>query len=117
MRSFQVALHLHPLDHHLWEKDLRWALHLQKHAVLQKIAQDDQTQQRTDKFPELQQEYGDFECDEVIDACMAIADRQKRKDELKPNVIVDVQDVANEMLVTNSDKIDSKYILVKARII
>ncbi|KAK3509434.1 hypothetical protein QTP70_035086 [Hemibagrus guttatus] len=118
IRSFQVALHLHPLERHLWEEDLRWALHLQKekHAMKQKAAEDDQTRKHIDEPPELQQDYGDFESDEVIAACTAIADRQKRYEELKRNVIVNVQDVADEIGVRNSNKNASNYCLVKARI-
>lgn len=116
VRSFQVALHLNPLACSLWEEDLRWALHLreEKRAVQQKARQDDQMQRLMNEAPELQQDYGDFECDEVIAACTAIADRQKRYEELKRNVIVDVQDA---MVVRNSDINASKYILIKARII
>lgn len=74
------------------------------------------TQQLMDEALELQQDYGDFECDEVIAACTAIADRQKRNDELNKNVIVSVQDVANEKVTRNFDPNASKNILVKARI-
>lgn len=112
-----MALHLHPLDRPLWEEDLRWALHLQgeKKANQQKTIQDDQTQQFKAKAPELPQDYEDYESDEVIAACTAIADSQKRSEELKKNVIVDVQDGANEILVRNSDIKASKHVLVKAR--
>ncbi|KAK2816435.1 hypothetical protein Q7C36_022706 [Tachysurus vachellii] len=119
VRSFQVALHLHPLERHLWEEDLRWALHQRekKLAMQQKATQDDQTRKLIDDPPELQQDYGDFDCDEVIAACTAIADRQQRYEELRRNNILDVQDVPNEMVVRNSNLNASKHSLVKARII
>ncbi|KAM9441476.1 tetratricopeptide repeat protein 33 isoform 1-T1 [Clarias gariepinus] len=117
VRSFQVALHLHPLERTLWEEDLRWALHLreQKHTVQQKTIQDDQTK-FMNEVPELQQDYEDFESDAVIAACTAVADRQKRELS-KKNVIVDVQGGTNELDIRNSDTNPSKHILVKARVI
>lgn len=77
----------------------------------QKTIKGNATQQLMDEALELQQDYGDFECDEVIAVCTAIADSQKRN-ELNKNVIVSVQDVANENFDINA----SKNILVKARI-
>ncbi|KAI5089381.1 tetratricopeptide repeat protein 33 isoform X2 [Silurus meridionalis] len=110
IRSFQVALHLHPIERMLWEEDLRWALHLreEKRAVQQETAQ-----HLSEEIPELQQDYEDFESDEVIAACTAIAERQKRGEEFKKNVIVDVKSVANESEVRKSDS----NALVKAKII
>lgn len=77
----------------------------------QKAAQDDQTQKIINEPPELQQDYGDFEGDEVIAACTAIAGRQKKYEDLQ------VQNVTKEPVVGNSDINASKYSLIKARII
>ncbi|TSO37128.1 F-BAR domain only protein 2 [Bagarius yarrelli] len=67
-RSFQVALHLHPVERSLWEEDLKWAQHLrqEKHTAQQKPTQDHQSQNLINEPPELQQDYGDYECDEAV---------------------------------------------------
>ncbi|KAG9281927.1 tetratricopeptide repeat protein 33 [Astyanax mexicanus] len=120
VRSFQVALHLHPLDRPLWEEDLSWALRLreQKRAAQQKAAQEEEAQKLLHEAPELQRDYEDFESDEVIAACTAMAERQKRCESLmRTAVVVDTQGVAVEMAVGDNDRpaSSSESVLVKAR--
>ncbi|XP_062844489.1 tetratricopeptide repeat protein 33 [Trichomycterus rosablanca] len=119
VRSFQVALHLHPLERPLWKEDLTWALKLrdQKCAAQEKAAQEDEARQLVEGAPELQHDYEDFESDEVIAACTAMAERQKTYENLKKKaVVVDANGVAMEMSVKEQDK-SLKCVLVKARIV
>ncbi|KAI4872421.1 hypothetical protein NFI96_017753, partial [Prochilodus magdalenae] len=107
VRSFQVAIHLHPLERPLWEEDLSWALRLQeeKRAAQQRVALEDEARQLVEEVPELQRDYEDFESDEVIAACTAIAERQKTHENLKRTaVVVDAQGNASEMVVGDDDR-------------
>ncbi|KAL6463526.1 hypothetical protein MHYP_G00279170 [Metynnis hypsauchen] len=122
VRSFQVAVHLHPLERPLWEEDLSWALRLreQKRAAQQKAALEDEARQVVEEVPELQQDYEDFESDEVIAACTAIAERQKKFEDLKKTaVVVDTRGVAMETVVGDDDRpaSSSENGLVKARVV
>lgn len=117
MRSFQIALHLHPSERPLWEEDLTWALKLrdEKRDAQEKVAREDEALRLLEEAPELRHDYEDFESDEVIAACTAMAERQKTYENLrKKTVVVDACGVATEMSVKEPDK--SKCVLVKARI-
>ncbi|XP_028274480.1 tetratricopeptide repeat protein 33 [Parambassis ranga] len=89
VRSFQVAIHLCPSERSLWEDDLTWAWKLQKQqlAVKEKIQEEEDTKNQIINAPELEQDY-DFESDEVVAACMAVAERQARYEELKRTTVV-----------------------------
>ncbi|KAM3873821.1 tetratricopeptide repeat protein 33 [Diretmus argenteus] len=89
VRSFQIAIHLRPSEQTLWQEDLAWAWKLQKQqrAAREKTRQEEETQKLILNAPELQQEY-DFESDEVLAACTAVADRQRRYEELKRTAVV-----------------------------
>lgn len=89
VRSFQVAIHLCPSERSLWEEDLTWAWKLQKQqlAVKEKIQEEEDTKNQIINAPELEQDY-DFESDEVVAACMAVAERQARYEELKRTTVV-----------------------------
>ncbi|XP_072529925.1 tetratricopeptide repeat protein 33 [Salminus brasiliensis] len=122
VRSFQVAVHLHPLDRPLWEEDLSWALRLreQKRAAQRKAAHEEEAKRLLDEAPELQQDYEDFESDEVIAACTAIAERQKRCENLQRTaVVVDTRGVATDLAIGDDDRpaSSSKSVLVKARVV
>ncbi|TKS84724.1 Tetratricopeptide repeat protein 33 [Collichthys lucidus] len=93
VRSFQVAIHLCPSEHSLWQEDLAWACRLRKQrlATKEKIRQEEETQKQILNAPELEQDY-DFESDEVLAACEAVAKRQTRYEELKrTTVIIDTE--------------------------
>ncbi|XP_066505621.1 tetratricopeptide repeat protein 33 [Hoplias malabaricus] len=120
VRSFQVAIHLCPLERPLWDEDLRWALSLRekKRAAEQKTTEEDEARRLVDEAPELQRDYEDFESDEVIAACTAIAERQKKlENPQRKAVVVDTRGVAMEMVVgdDNSPTFSSDKGLVKAR--
>ncbi|XP_033501947.1 tetratricopeptide repeat protein 33 [Epinephelus lanceolatus] len=89
VRSFQVAIHLCPSERTLWEEDLEWASRLQKQhlATKEKARQEEEAKKQILNAPELEQEY-DFESDEVLAACVAVADRQTRYEELKRTAVV-----------------------------
>lgn len=119
VRSFQVALHLHPSERPLWEEDLGWAVQLreQKQALLKREKQADEAQKLVMEAPELKNEY-DFESDEVIEACTAMAEKQKKYEDLKKTaIVVDTQGVAKEVAVEDDNKPTSSTagVLVKAR--
>ncbi|XP_029921287.1 tetratricopeptide repeat protein 33 [Myripristis murdjan] len=89
VRSFQVAVHLCPSERSLWQDDLAWAWRLQQQqcAVQEKKREEEETKQNLLSAPELEQDY-DFESDEVLAACMAVAERQTRYEELKRTAVV-----------------------------
>ncbi|XP_051951255.1 tetratricopeptide repeat protein 33 [Xyrauchen texanus] len=107
VRSFQVAVHLHPSECPLWEEDLNWALQLreQKRAVSQRATQEEEARRLIVEAPELNRDY-DFESDEVIEACTAMAERQKQYEDLKKMVVIE-----DDSRPTSS----SQSVLVKAR--
>ncbi|KAM7392594.1 hypothetical protein PAMA_007621 [Pampus argenteus] len=89
VRSFQVAIHLSPSERTLWQEDLVWASRLQKQhlATKEKIHQEEETKKRILNAPELEQDY-DFESDEVLAACVAVAERETRYEEMKRTAVV-----------------------------
>ncbi|KAJ7988350.1 hypothetical protein DPEC_G00322650 [Dallia pectoralis] len=120
VRSFQVGVHLWPSERPLWSEDLAWARKLQhqKRAALDQSRQEQEAQHEVLNAPELQQDY-DFESDEVVAACAAIAERQKRLEELKRRaVVVDAEGHSREVPVEagpESSTTTSQDYLVKAR--
>ncbi|KAF3701855.1 Tetratricopeptide repeat protein 33 [Channa argus] len=94
VRSFQVAIHLCPSERTLWQEDLDWAWRLQRQqsATKQKLQQEEETRKQILNAPELEQDY-DFESDEVLAACVAVAERQTHYEELKKtSVIIDAEE-------------------------
>ncbi|XP_014853474.1 PREDICTED: tetratricopeptide repeat protein 33 isoform X1 [Poecilia mexicana] len=89
VRSFQIAIHLCPSERSLWQDDLKWAWTLQKQqlATKEKIRQEEETRKQILNAPELEQDY-DFESDEVLAACVAVADRQTQYEELRRTTVV-----------------------------
>ncbi|XP_059214559.1 tetratricopeptide repeat protein 33 [Centropristis striata] len=90
VRSFQVAIHLCPSEPTLWQDDLEWARRLQKQvlATKEKTRQEEETKKQIINAPELEQDYDDFESDEVLAACVAVAERQTHYEELKRTTVV-----------------------------
>ncbi|XP_030629272.1 tetratricopeptide repeat protein 33 [Chanos chanos] len=120
VRSFQVAVHLHPSERRLWQDDLEWAVRLreQKRAAQSKANEEEEARRLLVNAPELQQDFDDFESDEVIAACTAMAERQKRYEELKKTaVVVDAQGAVREIVVEGDDTpaTSTQEQLVKAR--
>ncbi|XP_015257617.1 PREDICTED: tetratricopeptide repeat protein 33 [Cyprinodon variegatus] len=93
VRSFQIAIHLCPSERSLWQEDLKWAWTLQKQqlATKEKIRQEEETKKQILNAPELEQDY-DFESDEVLAACVAVAERQTHYEELRrTSVVIDAE--------------------------
>ncbi|XP_069024943.1 tetratricopeptide repeat protein 33 [Embiotoca jacksoni] len=118
VRSFQVAIHMCPSERALWQEDLTWAWRLQKQnlASKEKIRQEEETKKQILDAPELQRDY-DFESDEVLAACEAVAERQTRYEELKRTaVVVDAEgNVKNVPTGDEGSEDVSKEQFVKAR--
>ncbi|XP_066474262.1 tetratricopeptide repeat protein 33 [Tiliqua scincoides] len=78
IRSFQVALHICPASSELWNEDLCWARKLheqQKKAVKTETATQEGTAQgetSEEPIPDY-----DFESDEILAVCAAIAEKEK----------------------------------------
>ncbi|XP_037340332.2 tetratricopeptide repeat protein 33 [Pungitius pungitius] len=89
VRSFQVAIHLCPSERSLWQEDLQWARRLRRQhlATEEKARQEEEAKERILNAPELQRDY-DFESDEVLAACVAVAERQARYEALKRTAVV-----------------------------
>ncbi|KAM9307294.1 tetratricopeptide repeat protein 33 [Pholidichthys leucotaenia] len=105
IKSFQVAIHLCPSERPLWEEDLAWArtLRRQQLATKEKIRQQEETKNQILNAPELNQDY-DFESDEVLAACVAVAERQSRYEELKRTaVVVDAEGNINNVSTGESE--------------
>lgn len=98
VRSFEVAVHLQPWELSLWRDDLAWARRLQQQrqaSAEQQQQQEEETSQRN--VPELQRDY-DFESDEVLAACEAVARRQTHLQEARKSaVVVDAQGNVREV--------------------
>ncbi|XP_072449078.1 tetratricopeptide repeat protein 33 isoform X2 [Chiloscyllium punctatum] len=76
LKSFQRALHLCPADSTLWNDDLAWALELwQKQQQLGDCVPAERDAERRDPAGHLP-DY-DFESDELVEACAAIAERDR----------------------------------------
>lgn len=89
VRSFQVAIHLCPSEQTLWQDDLAWARTLQKQhlATKEKMQQEEEARKQILSAPELEEDF-DFESDEVLAACEAVAERQTKYEELKKTSVV-----------------------------
>ncbi|CAB1332508.1 unnamed protein product [Coregonus sp. 'balchen'] len=101
VRFFQVAAHLCPSERPFWSEDLAWARRLQQQRLAARALsqREEDAQREVLNFPELQQDC-DFESDEVVAACAAMAERQRRYEDLKrTTVVVDAEGNAREVPV------------------
>lgn len=120
-RSFQVAIHLCPSEQTLWQDDLAWARTLQRQhlAAKEKLQQEEEARKQILRAPELEKEY-DFESDEVLAACEAIAERQTKYEELKKNsVLIDADGNVKDLGAGEGASVDpptpSKEQFIKVR--
>ncbi|XP_032069954.1 tetratricopeptide repeat protein 33 [Thamnophis elegans] len=75
IRSFQIALHIYPLNSELWNEDLSWAKKLQQQKKATKTetgTQGSETKTLEEPIPDY-----DFESDEILAVCAAIAEKEK----------------------------------------
>ncbi|XP_021565429.1 tetratricopeptide repeat protein 33 isoform X2 [Carlito syrichta] len=88
IRSFQVALHIYPMNPEIWKEDLSWARTLQEQQkVAQRIKESEAPAEVTRFSPKSIPDY-DFESDEIVAVCAAIAEKQKTVSANKTMVIV-----------------------------
>ncbi|EHB05569.1 Tetratricopeptide repeat protein 33 [Heterocephalus glaber] len=88
IRSFQVALHIYPMNPEIWKEDLSWARTLQEQQkVAQRIKKSETPSEETHFSPKSIPDY-DFESDEIVAVCAAIAEKQKTVSANKTMVIV-----------------------------
>ncbi|KAM5264162.1 tetratricopeptide repeat protein 33 [Ctenodactylus gundi] len=88
IRSFQVALHIYPMNPEIWKEDLSWARTLQEQQkVAQRIENREAPSGTAQCSPKSIPDY-DFESDEIVAVCAAIAEKQKMVSENKTMVIV-----------------------------
>ncbi|NWZ32095.1 TTC33 protein, partial [Asarcornis scutulata] len=87
IRSFQVSLHIFPMNPEVWKEDLSWARKLYE----QQKATKTEAVQALAKGREMAQasipDY-DFESDEIVAVCAAIAEKEKALSAAKTVVIV-----------------------------
>ncbi|XP_043925692.1 tetratricopeptide repeat protein 33 [Protopterus annectens] len=110
LKSFQVALHINPSESTLWKDDLAWALQLreqQKEAerLLAEANAPDLGQKAIPDF--------DFESDEVIAACAAIAEKQKHTQ--KTTILVSSAGNVETITQKNETTTDVADAFVRAR--
>ncbi|XP_004641861.1 tetratricopeptide repeat protein 33 [Octodon degus] len=88
IRSFQVALHIYPMNPEIWKEDLSWARTLQEQQkVAQKMKKSEAPPEETHVSPKSIPDY-DFESEEIVAVCAAIAEKQKTVSANKTMVIV-----------------------------
>uniref|UniRef100_A0A8C4M1A1 Tetratricopeptide repeat domain 33 n=1 Tax=Equus asinus TaxID=9793 RepID=A0A8C4M1A1_EQUAS len=88
IRSFQVALHIYPMNPEIWKEDLSWARTLQEQQkVAQRIKKSEAPVEVTHFSLKSVPDY-DFESDEIVAVCAAIAEKQKTISANKTMVIV-----------------------------
>lgn len=121
VRSFQIAIHLCPSEASLWQEDLNWACRLQKQhlATKEKNLEAEETKRQILNAPELEQDF-DFESEEVVAACEAVAQRQSHYEELKRGaLVVDAEGNVQNVLPGDGESAEgatpSKEQFVKAR--
>ncbi|KPP74562.1 tetratricopeptide repeat protein 33-like [Scleropages formosus] len=117
VRSFQIAIHLYPADNSLWVEDLAWAQKLQKQRqeMCEKDNQEEEAKQQLLQAPELLPDY-DFESDEVVAACVAVAERQKIYDNVrKTRVVIDRRGMVQTTQESANSPSPSENLFIKAR--
>lgn len=87
IRSFQVSLHIFPMNPEVWKEDLSWArkLHEQQKATKTEAVQ---SQAKGKEIAQASIPDYDFESDEIVAVCAAIAEKEKALSEAKTVVIV-----------------------------
>ncbi|MGH0158829.1 UNVERIFIED_CONTAM: hypothetical protein FKN15_048244 [Acipenser sinensis] len=120
VKSFQTAIHICPAECSLWEEDLSWALKLreQQRAAEEAARLEEEAEKQLLAAPELIPDY-DFESDEVVAACVAIAERQKQAEKNKKTAIIMTASSSVETVSENKDSkttpADQQF--VKARLL
>ncbi|KAM6991243.1 tetratricopeptide repeat protein 33 isoform 1-T2 [Passerculus sandwichensis] len=85
IRSFQVSLHIFPMNPEVWKEDLSWARKLQEQ---QKATKTESVQAPAKELVQESIPDYDFESDEIVAVCAAIAEKEKALSAAKTMVIV-----------------------------
>ncbi|NXE64095.1 TTC33 protein, partial [Calcarius ornatus] len=85
IRSFQVSLHIFPMNPEVWKEDLSWARKLQEQ---QKATKTESVQALAKELVQESIPDYDFESDEIVAVCAAIAEKEKALSAAKTMVIV-----------------------------
>ncbi|XP_038600254.1 tetratricopeptide repeat protein 33 isoform X2 [Tachyglossus aculeatus] len=116
IRSFQVALHIYPMNAELWKEDLSWARTLQdRQREARGSGRAAGLAPEPDPTPEPIPDY-DFESDEIVAVCAAIAEKQKPLPAAKTTVIVSASGAVET--VTERDRgpaVPDGSVFIKAR--
>ncbi|XP_062456348.1 tetratricopeptide repeat protein 33 [Rhea pennata] len=88
IRSFQVSLHIFPMNPEVWEEDLSWARKLHEHQEKATKTEAVQALAKAKEFPQESIPDYDFESDEIVAVCAAIAEKEKALAAAKTVVIV-----------------------------
>nr|XP_020639295.1 tetratricopeptide repeat protein 33 [Pogona vitticeps]XP_020639297.1 tetratricopeptide repeat protein 33 [Pogona vitticeps]XP_020639298.1 tetratricopeptide repeat protein 33 [Pogona vitticeps]XP_020639299.1 tetratricopeptide repeat protein 33 [Pogona vitticeps]XP_020639300.1 tetratricopeptide repeat protein 33 [Pogona vitticeps] len=117
IRSFQIALHICPLSSELWNEDLSWARKLQQQQKKASRAEPgmqttaSQGQSSEEPIPDY-----DFESEEILTVCAAIAEKEKASLASKSVVIVSASGTVET--VTEKEKCTTtpdSAVFIKAR--
>ncbi|NXH03551.1 TTC33 protein, partial [Loxia leucoptera] len=85
IRSFQISLHIFPMNPEVWKEDLSWARKLQEQ---QKATKTESAQALAKELVQESIPDYDFESDEIVAVCAAIAEKEKAVSAAKTMVIV-----------------------------
>ncbi|XP_036259488.1 tetratricopeptide repeat protein 33 [Molothrus aeneus] len=85
IRSFQVSLHIFPMNPEVWKEDLSWARKLQEQ---QRATKTESVQALAKELVQESIPDYDFESDEIVAVCAAIAEKEKALSAAKTMVIV-----------------------------
>ncbi|NXY40725.1 TTC33 protein, partial [Ceuthmochares aereus] len=114
IRSFQVSLHIFPMNPEVWKEDLSWARKLHE----QQKATKTEALQALPKGKELGQEpipdY-DFESDEIVAVCAAIAEKEKALSAAKTVVIVSASGTVETVTEENCPTTPDETLFIRAR--
>ncbi|NXN72726.1 TTC33 protein, partial [Himantopus himantopus] len=115
IRSFQVSLHIFPMNPEVWKEDLSWArkLHEQQKATkteaVQTLANEKELAQES--IPDY-----DFESDEIVEVCAAIAEKEKALSAAKTVVIVSASGTVETVTeVENCPTTPDETLFIRAR--
>uniref|UniRef100_H2ZVK1 Tetratricopeptide repeat domain 33 n=2 Tax=Latimeria chalumnae TaxID=7897 RepID=H2ZVK1_LATCH len=116
VRSFQIAVHICPSDPLLWNEDLAWARQLyEQQRNAEKARNSEVKTENSTYIPETIPDY-DFESEELVAVCAAIAEKQKQSETNKSTIIVAASgaiETVTEKKTSASTTTDSRF--VKAR--
>ncbi|KFP23329.1 Tetratricopeptide repeat protein 33, partial [Colius striatus] len=108
IRSFQVSLHIFPMNPEVWEEDLSWARKLQEQ----------QNATKTEAVQALPQESipdYDFESDEIVAVCAAITEKEKALSRAKTVVIVSASGTVETVTEENCPVTPDETLFIRAR--